>query len=74
MMVAGRILPVLGVGYIAYGFLPDRDSSQRDSIPGKLAGQTKDNIDVYVDVATDVYTGVTIGYNVGSYLLQAALS
>ena len=69
MMVAGRAVPILVVGYLAYDMLPDRESSARDTHEGKIAGGVKDNVDLYVDTAADVYTGLTLGYSLGKGLL-----
>lgn len=74
MMVAGRLLPVLAVGYIAYGLLPDSDSSSRETQEGKIGGQVKDNVDLYVDTAAQAYTGAKLGYALGTGLLGAVFS
>ena len=74
MMVAGRLLPVLAVGYLAYELLPERDSASRETQEGRIAGQVKDNVDLYVDTATQAYTGATIGYAIGKGLLGAVFS
>jgi hypothetical protein len=74
MMVAGRLLPVLAVGYLAYGLLPDSDSSRRETQEGKIGGQVKDNVDLYVDTATRAYTGAKLGYALGTGLLGAVFS
>ena len=74
MMVAGRLLPVLAVGYLAYGLLPESDSPLRETQEGKIGGQVKDNVDLYVDTATQAYTGATIGYAIGKGLLGAVFS
>ncbi len=73
-MVAGRLLPYLGVAYIGYGFLPEKDSPVRDTPEGHLAGNVKDNVDWYVDGAVQVYTGAKLGYAIGSGLLGAVFS
>lgn len=74
MMVAGRLLPVLGVAYLGYGFLPEQGSAARDTPTGHLAGNVKDNIDGYVQLGGQVYTGAKLGYALGSGLLEAAFS
>jgi len=74
MMVAGRLLPVLAVGYIAYGFLPEEGSPARDTPLGHLAGNSKDNIDGYVRLGGQVYTGAKLGYALGTGLLGAVFS
>ena len=71
MMVAGRLLPVLAVGYIAYGLLPEEESPARDTPIGHLAGNVKDNVDGYVQLGGQVYTGAKLGYALGSNLLEA---
>ena len=71
MMVAGRLLPVLAVGYLAYGFLPDKEDPARDTPLGHVAGDVKDTVDFYVSGATQVYTGAKLGYALGSNLLEA---
>lgn len=70
MMVAGRLLPVLAVGYIAYEYLPD-DSSLRDpeTVEGHLVGGVRKNLEMYAGFAADVYTGSRIWYALGKGLL-----
>lgn len=66
MMVAGRAVPYLMVGYLAYEMLP-KDSRERivesDIGPG---GSIRDRT---VGTAMDVYSGVSIGYSLGKGLL-----
>jgi len=70
MMVAGRLLPVLAVGYIVYEYLPD-DSSLRDPETGEghLVDGVRGNLELYAGFAVDVYSGAQIGYTVGKGLL-----
>ena len=67
MMVAGRLLPVLAVGYIAYEYLPE--SRKEELIHSDLVGDGDSLHDRTIGLASDVYTGVTIGYHVGKGLL-----
>ena len=68
MMVAGRLLPVIAIGYIAYEVLPDYQKSNvvDAQLPGGSLGDRADSI---VGLAGDVYTGYQIGYHVGKGLL-----
>ena len=69
MMVAGKVVPVLAVGYLAYELLPE--SRKKDVVETDLGsgGSLKDRATGFLDLGTDVYTGVTIGYAVGKNLL-----
>jgi hypothetical protein len=74
MMVAGRLIPVLAVGYIAYGLLPDSEDPARDTPLGHVAGNAKDTVDFYVSGAAQAYTGAKLGYALGTGLLGAVFS
>jgi hypothetical protein len=65
MMVAGRLLPVLAVGYIAYEFLPD--SRKEEILHTEYAGYSIH--DRTIGYATDLYTGARLGYSIGKYLV-----
>ena len=66
MMVAGRAVPTLMVGYLAYEMLP-KDSKEyiSDSDIGS-GGSLRDRT---LGQAMDVYGGLSIGYNLGKGLL-----
>lgn len=69
MMVAGRLLPVLAVGYIAYEYLPDDRKealTETDVGPG---GSLRDRVEAPIAFGFDVYTGAQIGYSLGKGLL-----
>jgi hypothetical protein len=66
MMVAGRLLPVLAVGYLAYELLPD---SRKEDIVHSDVGAGGSVHDRTIGYASDVYTGVSIGYAIGKGLL-----
>lgn len=68
MMVAGRLLPVLAVGYIAYEYLPESRKSeltQTDLGPG---GSLRDRVEGPISLGFDVYKGAQIGYSLGKGL------
>lgn len=66
MMVAGRLLPVLAVGYIAYEYLPD---SRKEELLHSDTGFGGSLHDKTIGQAMDIYTGIRIGYSVGKGLL-----
>lgn len=69
MMVAGRLLPVLAVGYIAYEYLPDdRKEALTDSDLGS-GGSLRDRVEGPISFGFDVYKGAQIGYSLGKGLL-----
>lgn len=74
MMVAGRAIPILTVGYLTYELLPDKDSSARRTQEGKVGGQVKDNVDLYVGMAGQVYTGAQLGIHVAKGLSGVVFS
>ena len=75
MMVAGRILPVLAVGYIAYGLVPDdhvlRDPESHESFLFGNIPNVRKNVMMYADLGAQAYSGAKIGYALGSNLLGA---
>ena len=66
MVVAGRLLPVLAVGYIAYEYLPD---SRKEEIVHSDVGFGGSIHDRTIGYASDVYTGAKIAYATGKVLL-----
>ena len=68
MMVAGRAVPYLMVGYLAYEMLPERS---REGIYETDIGSysLKDRVGHYTDFGSDVYSGVALGYTFGKGLL-----
>ncbi|MDB2389574.1 hypothetical protein N9W02_04120 [Flavobacteriaceae bacterium] len=65
MMVAGRLLPVLAVGYLAYELLPE--PRKEEILHTEYAGYSIH--DRTIGYASDLYTGMTIGYAIGKGLL-----
>ena len=74
MMVTGRLVPVLAVGYLAYELLPESSKKGLTESDVGSGGSLMDRKESYFDLGSDVYTGVTIGYAVGKALLGAAFS
>lgn len=74
MMVAGRLVPVLAVGYLAYELLPEPQKKGLVESDIGSGGSLRDRGEGYLDFGSDVYTGVTIGYAVGKGLLGAFFS
>ena len=70
MMVAGRLLPVLAVGYIAYEMLPD---DQKQHVYDTRIGQysIRDRVEAKIAFGASVYNGAKLGYALGSNLLGA---
>jgi len=69
MMVAGRLLPVLAVGYIAYEYLPDSRKKELTETEFGLGGSLRDRVEAPISFAFDVYKGAQIGYTIGKGLL-----
>lgn len=69
MMVAGRLVPYLAIGYLAYELLPDRSDVEQGDHVGKIGSGVKANVDLYVGFAGDAYTTAQVGYVAGKALL-----
>jgi hypothetical protein len=71
MMVAGRLLPVLAVGYLAYGLLPADRQEALTETPIGYGGSLRERVEAPIDFGVQAYTGAKIGYALGSNLLEA---
>lgn len=71
MMVAGRLIPYLGVGYIAYEMAPD--SLKKELYEEPILGQhsLRDRVEGHIDLGVQIYTRAKLGYALGSNLLEA---
>tara|TARA_B110000459_G_scaffold196565_1_gene238771 strand:+ start:298 stop:531 length:234 start_codon:yes stop_codon:yes gene_type:complete len=67
MMIAGRTLPLLVGGYLAYTLLPE--GVDRTTHEGKLADNVLQNVHLYGNTAAQIYSGAEIAYNVGTAML-----
>lgn len=68
MMVAGRLIPYLAVGFIAYEMLPDSQKEVHDNYT------IRDSIENNLAFGAAVYTRASLGYALGSNLLGAVFS
>lgn len=69
MMVAGRLLPVLAVGYIAYEYLPDGRKKHIVETDIGGGGSLRDRVEAPISFGFDVYKGAQIGYSLGKGLV-----
>jgi hypothetical protein len=74
MMVAGRLLPVLGVAYVGYGLLPADRQEALTETPIGYGGSLRERVEAPIDFGVQVYTGAKIGYALGSHLLGGVFS
>ena len=71
MMVAGRLIPVLAVGYIAYELLPESQKSKILDTDVGGGGSLRERVEGPISFGVDVYKGAELGYALGKGLLGA---